>query len=520
MTLDGIERTLDGEMLVIADSARPVALAGVMGGRDSEVTGATVSILLESACFSGPSIRRTAKLLELRSEASCRFERGVRGMAFQASNRAAELMAQIAGGTVLRGMVDAGHAHAPQRLQIDLATCSALLGLDIPRPQAEKVLVSLGFRIEDQDRGSATPHPASALCLLVPEHRVDIAEEPDIAEELARIAGYDAIPADTRFTFRSEQPLPRMPACRDAVRTALSSAGLLEAYNPSLVSPELIAAAGVPAEAAERRCVRLENASTQEQSVLRTVLFPGLVRNVQHNIAFGAGQVRLFELGKVYSQCGSAFAETETLGIVLWGAAAEEGIWGAARSIEFHDGVAVLDALCAKLNLGSLQCEPAVRAPGHPGRTARVRVTADSSTTELGWLAELDPRVARSLGIRDRAVLAELNLETIATLWRRERSFHRLPKFPAATRDAAFVVKQEVTHDDVLRAVAAAGASLVRAVKLFDLYQGGQVPQGCKSMAYHIEYRADDRTLTDDEVNATHATIVAALAAKVGAQIR
>ncbi len=514
VTLDDAERRLDEETLLIADAEKGIALAGVMGGANSEVTENTESVLLESAYFHGPNIRRTAKLLDLQSESSYRFERNVRGALIGASKRAAQLMSQCAGGTVLKGIVDEDHCAKPARFSFNYRKCTTLLGLDIPREKGANILNSLGF--------SLAAGKGDDIEITVPEHRVDINEGPDIAEELARVVGYGAIPTDTDVKHRSETPPVKTALCRERIRDALSGTGLFEAYNASLVSIDLLRAAGIPEDAPECAVVPLANASTQEQSVMRTVLYPGLLRNLQHNIAHGAKAVWLFEIGRVYmpGQDGRRFIEQERLALLLWGDARAEGCWEKARETDFHDGVSVAEALLRKLAAAGVEVAPASRPGCHSGRTAEISARSDGERVRLGWMAELDPRVLRKLDVAGRVVVAELDVEALAEVWHRDRQYRSLPRFPAATRDVAFFLPEQHAHADVCRVIESEDVDILESVRLFDVYRGEQVPAGHKSMAYRMTYRAGDRTLTDDEVDTAHKSIVSALVGKLDVEVR
>lgn len=511
VTLDGAARTLDEQMIVIADGERGIALAGVMGGQNTEVTERTRQIVLESAYFDAPAIRRAAKLLGLHSESSKRFERGVRGAAEAASARAAQLMALYAGGQVRRGMVEFEVTEAPRVVRVRLERCAELLGMALEEKRTRTVLSALGYGCAAQ---------VNAWEITVPAHRVDVAEGADIAEDIARVSGYESVPVDMDTPFRSMAPVPGVYACRDAVRHALTAAGLYEAYNPSLVSVELLTRAGLEVKGGMREPVALANATTQEQSVLRTALYPGLLRNIQHNIAHGAKSVRLFELGRVYVRGAEPgrFEEYERCALVLWGAATEKGIWARERLCDVHDAKGVVEALLAELGIADVSYAAAERAGWHPGRTAVI--TAGAGRTELGWLGELNPAVARAWDIEEAIAVAELDVAALAALRQTQRRYQRLPRFPAATRDVALIVPETTTHGEIMAVIQQHGGALLRGAEIFDRYQGGQVPAGHVSMAYHIEYRSDERTLTDAEVDAAHAALVTALEKELGAQAR
>lgn len=514
VTLDDTERQLDQDMLLIADDVHGLALAGVMGGVSSAITEQTTSILLESAYFNGPNIRRTSRLLGLQSESSLRFERTVRGSLAAASERAAELLANYAGGTVLRGMLDADYTSAPVTFTFNYSKCTALLGIEIPDETAGNVLNTLGFRLEQADDHD--------MKVTVPEHRIDIAEGPDIAEELARMTGYDAIPLDTDVHFRSEKQLAVNISLRERIREIMSGAGVREAYNPSLVSQELLRAAGVPGDAPEMDMVPLANASTQEQSVMRTLLYPGLIRNVQHNISHGARAVCLYEIGRKYCKNtdGRHYTEKETLAFVLWGDASQGSWCTEQRECDYYDGVSVLERLYADLGITSVTSAAGTYYGCHPGRTAELTVMINENANTLGILAELDPRVLRSLDIPGRLVLAELDLNVLASAWKRDRVFQKLPRYPASSRDIAMFISEDHSHGDIIKTIENAGAAFLESVVLFDLYHGEQVPEGSRSMAYRVTYRAPDRTLTDEEVDAMHKLVLDVLITTFQAQIR
>lgn len=506
VTLDDVERVLDDDMLLICDGEKPVALAGVMGGANSEVTDTTRSIILESAYFDGPCIRRTVKKLGLSSEASMRFERCVRGAVNSARDRAAELMCSYAGGTVLRGAAEAGTAEMPASLSCTFSGINSLLGMDVPKEKCHSLLTALGFVLEEKDEDTFIVTP--------PEHRVDIFCAPDIAEECARVIGYDAIPIDEEVHFHSEDGVSKLAQCREYITEILSGCGLLEAYTPSLISQELLRKTGIPADAPAAKTVDLSNASTRDQSVMRTCLYPGLVKSLQHNVAHGMSSVRLFECGRVYTENDSetpAFTEEERCCIVLWGAAEEKGWWGDGRECDFFDVARVCDTLFTRLGIRSYS-RSATEHPGcHPVRTADIHCTYRGKDVHLGMIAELDPRVMREIDIPGRVVIAELSVTALSKVWQPASSYTRLPRYPSSTRDVAFFISTEKTHADVAAVIDGCKEPLLKSYRLFDLYTGEHVPEGKKSMAYRMTYRDDSATLQDKDVDAAHTRVIAEL---------
>ena len=511
VTLDDTERKLDSEIPLIADKEKGIALAGVMGGANSEVTESTNSILLESAYFNGPNIRKTAKRLALSSESSYRFERGVAGAVIDASMRAAQLISELAEGQPLKGIVDVNNCLSPKVFEFDYKKCVSLLGMDIPTEKGKKILSSLGFSISERE--------GNIIETTVPEHRVDVSQRSDISEELARMVGYNEIPSNTRTVFKSEKPLAKIAKCRQQIREILAGAGLLEAYNPSLVSVDLIKSAGIPDDAPELDVIELANASTLDQSVMRTLLYPGLIRNLRHNISRKAKNVWLYEIGRTYTktETGGEFNEEEKAAIVLWGDSIEKSWQSDTRETDFFDGTGIIELLTKKLGIKKLEFKTANRQGCHPGRTAEIFI---NKKTNIGWLAELDPRVARELDIPGRVVIVELKIAELSTAWQPKRKYKLLPKFPESTRDIAFLISDEYIHSDVVKTIESSKVNIFESVELFDLYHGEQVPEGKKSMAYRIVYRAADKTLTDKEVDKAHEKITSVLTEKLSIEIR
>ncbi|NLF38461.1 phenylalanine--tRNA ligase subunit beta [bacterium] len=514
-TLDGAERKLDADMLVIADREKAVALAGVMGGANSEVTDRTNAVLIESAYFNGPNIRRTVKRLGLASQASMRFERGVRGVAIEACNRAAQLMHDLAGGTVLKGIVDECHVQPPAKVSFSLSRCKGLLGREVTADEATAVLGALGFGVARAGTG--------ALDVTVAGHRVDVSEWNDLAEDCARVLGYDTIPTVVETHLVESVALAPIERIRREVTSILSGAGLMEACNPSMVSPAQLDAVGLPAAAPERTAAMLANPSSFDQSIMRPLLYPGLVENLRLNIAQGAKSVRLFEVGREYRPVngdGRTFSERETLGMLLWGDKLGKGWWGDEMAFDIHDGIGVLQLMLRRLG-ATAKMKPAEARDGfHPGRMASVECAADGAVHTVGWIGELDPRLLRALDAPGRAVVAELDLAGVVKASSALRSYKPLPRYPAATRDVSFVIADEVSHANVLDAVASARASFLERTELFDIYRGEQIGAGKKSVAYRMTYRAPDRTLTDEEIDKAHQAVVRALQEKLSAQVR
>lgn len=503
VTLDGEERTLDSEMLMITDGEKPVAIGGVMGGLDSGVTNATETILLESAYFYGPNIRRTSRKLALQSEASGRYERCIRGTCEYASERAVELMTQFAGAVARKGVVDVNNLEKNETISVSLKKCTGLLGMAIEEKEARKILTGLNYKL--------TPESGDQVSVTVPDYRVDVKVSADLSEDLARMLGYDSIPLDDSIPYYSQKPVPPNFLMRDKIRNILAGAGLREVLNPTLVSYELMKAAG--AEVREEDIIYLSNSATLDQSQVRTILYPGLIKNCQTNSAKGQQGVKLFELGRAYLNApdGRSFTELERLSFALWGEAKEKTWSEKAREVDYTDGVTVLEILKERLGLPEMSFE-AVAIPGlHPGRTAKISLTYHGKKKELGFIGEMDPRVTRDLDLKGRLVVCELDLDVITETARQSYTYKKLPKFPASERDVSLMVPGETSNQDVVSVIKKAGGKLLTDVAVLDLYRDDKMAEGERSLTYRLTYRAEDRTLTIEEVDKAHQKVLEAL---------
>ena len=503
VTLDGEERTLDSEMLMITDGEKPVAIGGVMGGLDSGVTNATETILLESAYFYGPNIRRTSRKLALQSEASGRYERCIRGTCGYASERAVELMTQFAGAVARKGVVDANNLGKSETISVSLKKCTGLLGMDIEEKEARKILTGLNYKL--------TPESGDLVSVTVPDYRVDVHVSADLSEDLARMLGYDSIPLDDSIPYYSQKPVPPNFLMRDKIRNILSGAGLREVLNPTLVSYELMKAAG--AEVKEEDIIYLSNSATLDQSQVRTILYPGLIKNCQTNSAKGQVGVKLFELGRAYLNApdGRSFTELERLSFALWGEAKEKTWSEKAREVDYTDGVTVLEILKERLGLPEMSFEAAAIPGLHPGRTAKISLTYHGKKKELGFIGEMDPRVVRDLDLKGRLVVCELDLDVITETARQSYTYKKLPKFPASERDVSLMVPAETSNQDVVSVIRKAGGKLLTDVAVLDLYRDDKMAEGERSLTYRLTYRAEDRTLTIEEVDKAHQKVLEAL---------
>jgi phenylalanyl-tRNA synthetase beta chain len=512
-TLDGVLRELNPANLVIADTVGPVAVAGVMGGADTEVSSTTTNILLESANFDFLSIRRTMKELNLPSEASVRFSKGIHPETVRpAAERAAELMRLHAGAVVCKGLVDCYPAPLPpQIIDLKLSEVRRLLGMDFPGDEAARILRALEFRVETR--------AGDSLRVTVPPHRLDIQEgSADLIEELARVHGYDRLPATLVADQLPEQRPNRSLALEERVRDILVNLGLHEVITYSLTQPSSEA----PLGKAEGEYVRLKNPISSERVVMRHSVLAGVLEIAAANLRH-TDEVRFFEIGAVYlPRAGQKLPdEPRRLALVLIGQRQPE-FWqepqgNGHQSLDLFDLKGVLEALAEDLHLPASAYRPSQAGYMHPGRAAEMLVGGEP----IGHFGQLHPKAAEAYGLGSRPVLtAELDLDILLAAVPARYAYLPVPRFPAALRDIAVIVDEAVAAERVASEIHAAGGDLLRSMRLFDVYHGDSIPPGTKSLAYALTYLAEDRTLTDKEVDKAHKKIEDRLKHVLKAQIR
>ncbi len=512
-TLDSVLRTFDGEMLLITDGGGPVAVAGVMGGLESEITDATTDILLESANFHYLSIRRTARLLGLTSEASQRFGRQVDPeLTVPAALRAALLMAELAGGKVAPVIGDLYPGRQDRRVvELDPAEATRILGVGIPVAEMTRILSALGFEVRQTD---------SRLTVTVPSHRPDVTRPVDLVEEVGRIWGYDRFPPTL---LRDEIPPlranPRLE-CAERVRDLLTGCGLDEVITYSLVDIEDEAKLYPQGPAPDpSRYLQLLNPLAANRAYLRQTLLPSLLNTLRENLRF-LDRVAIFEIGAVYLLVDGQTLPDEPLrlGIAMTGPREPES-WLPDRQttpLDFYDLKGVVEALLAGLGLTGT-FDRGQHPAFHPGRCAQVSVNGNV----LGVMGEIHPLVREAFDLPRQPIVAlEFDMEVLLSLWGAPRRMTPISLHPPVYEDLAVVVDEETPAVRVRDLIAQTGSPLVRSVVLFDVYRGEQIGAGKKSLAYRLTYQAADRTLTDQEVAGVRAKIVRRLERELGAKLR
>ncbi len=509
VSLDGVNRELTPDMLIIADAKNPVAIAGVMGGLETEVTDRTANVLLESAYFNPASIRRTSKMLGLRSDASQRFEGGIDLAGCRRSaDRAVQLLQQISGVQVLEGAVDNYPSPAePKMICLRPERTNFLLGTEITGEEIADILTRLQFDVKDS---------GSELIVGVPSWRGDVSMETDLIEEAARLHGYNQIPGtlpNARTTLGKRTPNQLF---RENVKDILASCGLNEAITYSFFSPETADFYRLPPENALRRTVNMQNPLSEEQSVMRTWITPGLVealkRNYNRQIRSGA----VFELGSVFVPASRLPEEKTMLAAAAMGESA--GGWNRkVMPLDYYFLKGVLETLFQQVGLTGFFFEAEYSNPSfHPGRTAKVF----AGEQELGVLGELHPEVLERLDLPIRVVAFELDLDRVAKLSAAVRKYQPLPRFPSMERDIAVLAPRDVPAESIREAIGRSGGHTLTSVSLFDVYEGGQIQAGYRSLAFSLKFQADDRTLTDEEVAKCMDSVSAELDRKYGARLR
>lgn len=507
-TLDGADRELDDRMLVIADARRAVALAGIMGGAETEISLRTGKVLLESAYFQPRNIRSTARSLGMSTEASHRFERGADiEMAGLASARAARLIAEHAGGKVLRGSVDAYPGNAGNRGAIRLrrARMVRLLGFELDMDEAAAILQSLNFLVQP-----ASPEELSAT---PPSYRVDIGREEDLVEEVGRIAGYDRIPTTLPMGSGSGEYLPEADR-RQSLRRTLTGRGFDEAITFSFVSETADQIFATPGE----NSVRLLHPIDETRAVMRRSLLPGMVESIAKNLHQGVKNVRLFEIGKCFAQGedGGPPQEREWLAFGAAGAV-DELDWRAPRSAyDFFHLKGLTESLFDVVRVDRPPSSPSGALFLHPGRSLQWA----NAGRWLARMGELHPSVAASFKFRQPVLVGELRLQEMLGLPESPVRYAPLPKFPTVTRDLSFVVDTDRSYAELESAIRRLGIPEIKEVRLFDLYAGGHLPAGKRSLSITIRLRSDERTLKESEIEASLSKVIDLIGRDLGGELR
>lgn len=510
-TLDGVERRLDADHLVIADARRPVALAGIMGGMESEISSLTKNVLLESAYFEPSLIRRSSHALGLKTDASYRFERGADPNGLErAVDRCAQLIAQIAGGSVAKGRIDVSvQTYKETNLTLRPERANQLLGITIPTETMVRILNNLEINAKLEN---------GVINVTAPTFRRDLEREADLIEEIGRINGYDKLPGEPIAPWAV--PGLRRPQDQMAGRIteALMALGFCEHIGLTLIDPLRLSQLTGPAAAGT--LVELSNPISSDLAVLRPLLLPGLLEAAVRNLNNGIDDVRLFETGLVFECSGTGLPrESLQLAGIVFGQALANPWDQKNHDYDFYDLKGAVQSLftALKLEVGITSEEKEHEAFLHPGRRAAIHL----GDTRIGCMGELGPQAMKSFDLKARGYYFQIWLEPVlARLAGQNLQFSGLPKFPAVKRDLALTVGPAAACGELEAVIKSAGGDILAEVRLFDRYQGKQVGAGNASMAFALEFRSAGRTLTDSEVGEAMGRIIAALKDQAGAEVR
>ncbi len=505
-TLDDAERTLAAHNLVITNGVEAEAVAGVMGGAKSEVSDSTTTVVIEAAYFAGSSVRRTSKELNLRSDSSARFEKGVDpNRVLLAAERAAQLLAELAGGEVLEGTVLVDELDkTPARVVVSPDFINGRLGMKISLEEMLSILDRLKFDVEAVN---------GMLVIDAPTRRQDIKIEEDIVEEIARMYGYDEIPMTLPASGEQVGGLTPYQAGRRVVRNVMEGAGLFQAVTYSLTSSESSQKFALKAE----ETTKLLMPMSEDRSTLRQSLIPHLVEAASYNVARSIDSVALYEIGSVFlGQTAEELPfEEEHLALVLTGKWIDNTWQGEKKNVDFFVAKGILEAVFAKLGLDTrVSYVKAIIDGMHPGRTAEILLDGE----KVGLIGQLHPTEQKKAGVKETYV-AELNLMAILNATNEALIYTAVPRFPMMTRDIALELDSATPAGEIVAIINGVGSKLLKDVKVFDVYEGEKMTPGKKSVAFSLTYFDAERTLTDDEVVAAHNKVLKALAA-AGAEVR
>lgn len=496
-TLDGNVRTLTPGMLVIADETKPIGLAGIMGGENSEIMDDTVDVVFESANFNGTSIRQTALALGMRTEASGKFEKNIDPLlTLPAVDRACELVELLGAGEVMDGVIDVlNDIPEPRTIELEPDRINALLGTDISEADMVEYLRRLEIPVEGHE-------------IRVPSWRPDLVGMADIAEEVGRLFGYNNIPTTTFRGAATEGGYTEAMKLENRAGSLCRSLGYSEILTYSFVSPSIFDQIRLPEDSSLRNAMRIQNPLGEDASIMRTVALPSMLAILARNNAYHNDAVKLYELAKVYLPKPGQILPDEPKHLVL-------GTYGEHE--DFFKMKGEIEAFLRGMNVPEARYTAEKHDPTfHPGRCARVSVGG----VDLGCFGQIHPLVARSYGIDGEIFAAELNFTALLSLQLPEKTYTPLPKYPAVTRDIAVVCDEAVTVAALSDCIRAAGGRLLRSVELFDIYRGKGIASGSKSAAFRLTLRADDRTLTDADSDGVVSAVLAALGKELNAKLR
>ncbi|MBI5683290.1 MAG: phenylalanine--tRNA ligase subunit beta [Deltaproteobacteria bacterium] len=511
-TLDGVKRILDEGVLVIADAKTPVAIAGIIGGEETGVTIDTKDVLLESAYFTPLNIRKTSKTIELKTESSYRFERGLDIQCVaKALDRAAELIADIAKGKAARGFIDEYPAPSKSHsIALHYARVNRILGTSLNNKEIEDYLARLGFSFNVSEKIEG------AVAVVVPSFRVDISMEIDLIEEIARLNGYENISTTIPASQLLSAVKTNKTVVTKGVRDFLSSIGFCEVINYSFISPLL--AADISGESEVKDNLRLLNPLSEEWSVMRKTLVCGLLSNLRYNLNHGNDNLRLFEIGCGFIPKGSVYNEKNlAAGLISGLRMSEKSIMWDKEDADFFDIKGVIESLFSSISIQGVKFTTGNNISFlHPGKSCAISVNG----ADVGIMGEIHPDILERLDLKQSAYIFEIDIDSITNISGRPSAFREIPRYPSVVRDAAFIIDRAVLFAELVNAIEILNIKLIEDTGVFDVYYGESIPPDKKSIAIRLTYRSDVKTLTDEDVNMVHNNVVNEIVRRFNAEIR
>ncbi len=504
VTIDGVDRTLSDTMLVIADRLKPIAVAGVMGGLNTEVTEATKNILLEAASFDQISVRRTARALTISTESSYRFERRVDlNNIAPSSDRAQALICGLAGGDAGE-FIDIGKKSIPgNAITLRFSRLSSVLGLDIPASKVKNILTSLGLKIKRSSKDS--------ISMETPQFRYDLKSEIDIIEEVARIYGYNRIPSTIPPIIDADGKIPPDLIIEKRIRGILTGLGVDEIITYSLLGRNVLKAAGLAAG----QTVEIKNPLSAEQEVMRPGLMPGMLTAILWNINRKSKDLKLFELGKIYTKESEIkFSEKKYLSVGITGDIS--GWADGSRPTSFFDLKGVVETALFDLGIGDIT----FKASRTEIYTHSCAASIDIGGEEIGICGEVAKKILNAFDIKEAVYFCEISLEGVLKHASLVKRFSELPKYPSVYRDISLIVQKEVLNSQLIALAKSAAGAILKNIRLIDRYAGKQIPDGKVSLTYRLEYADPSKTLEEKEVSSAHSNILRSLEETYGAKLR